>query len=65
MAAKLQDTAVKNVERTVGKHRVICQSIQFLDEQKSTSKTGLGDSKDEKMFRSHLSFNTNRAPEGS
>ena len=35
-------------------HKVICQSIQFLDEQESTSKIGLGDSKDEKMFRSHL-----------
>ena len=35
-------------------HKVLCQSIQFLDEQESTSKIGLGDSKDEKMFRSHL-----------
>ena len=35
-------------------HKVMCQSIQILDEQKPTSKIRLGDSKDEKMFHSHL-----------
>ena len=29
-------------------HKVMCQSIQILDEQKPTSKIRLGDSKDEK-----------------
>ena len=32
----------------------MCQSIQFLDNQESTSKIGSGDSKYEMMFRSHL-----------
>ena len=32
----------------------MCQSIQFLDKQEPASKIRLGDSKDEMMFRSHL-----------
>ena len=53
MAAKLQDTAAKNVEGTVGKHTKLCVNLSNFLMSKSPNPS-LGDSKDEKMFRSHL-----------